>query len=325
MRVLSIPACAGAMVAVVAWILSVGCRPASEPPPAPDSGAATSSTASSGTPVSQEDRPRGQAATLTREDILLKGQLETDGEAVVGEHLVLWIPRGAIPREEAGKLLDELQQGIVAAKKKVGRPDWNRQGDRRVYFYLPDAQFVSHASDGNCAFIPLWRVQERKAPWLHEALHLLLKSDQGNWRARDPQETGQRIPQWLFEGLADALAIEISLAEGLEHYSPLYDVPVDQLDALAARKLREAPSPEVLTVIGGRGRLPELFGPQRAKFAVPFYSGSTSFVRFIAKRHGYPPLLAAINAFGHENATLEQETGESLDSMKAAWLEQIEY
>jgi hypothetical protein len=314
MRMLPIQPSTLATIALLAMTLVAGCNPTGQPVPATGSG-----------PASTPDRLRGQAESLKTEDIFLKDRLEADGEAVVGEHLVLFFPRGSLTGGDAERLLGEFQQGIVAAKEKIGRPDWNHLGDRRLYFYLPDDQLISHASDGNCAFIPLWRIKERKAPWLHEALHLLLNSKRGDWRKVGGRTSGPLIPLWLHEGLAEALAIDISLAEGLKHYSPFYDVPADQLDALAARALREAPSPEVLAVIGGGGRMPELFGPDRVKFAVPFYSGSASFVRFIAKRHGYPPLLAAIEDFQRENETLERKTGESLDSMKAAWLEQIGY
>lgn len=269
------------------------------------------------------DRPYGEAVNASDEDLPLKHDLETDGQVAVGENVVLWFPRGAFPPEDAAKLLAELERGIVAAKKKTGRPEWNYQGDRRVYYYMPDAQFISHAPGGNCAFIPVWRMKERKAPWLHESLHLLLKSGKGDWLEGGRKNAEERMPLWLHEGLADALAIEISLAEGLEYYSPLIDVPADQLDSLASRALRDAPSPEVLAMIGSRGKPLGLFGPERVKFAIPFYNGSASFVRFIAGRHGYGPLLAAIDDFDHENETLEREAGESLTSMKAAWLEQL--
>lgn len=273
----------------------------------------------------QDDRPRGQALNAWDEDLVHKRQLETEGEVVVGEHVVFWFPKGSFATEETTKLAEELQRGIVAAKMKIGRPDWNHKGDRRIYYYLPDARFISRAPGGNCAFIPLWRMKERKAPWLHEALHLLLKSDKGDWLAGDKKKSDEGMPLWLHEGLADALAIDISHAEGLTYYSPLIDVPADQLDALAARTLREAPSPEVLDAIGGRGKPQGLFGPEREKFAIPFYNGSASFVRFIAKRHGYRPLLTAIDDFARENETLERDTGESLAALKAAWLKQIDY
>jgi hypothetical protein len=69
---------------------------------------------------------------LENEDTVRKVRLEKGGEAVVGDDVVLWMPRGAIAREEALKLLEEYQRGIGAAKKKIGRPDWNHRGDRRV-------------------------------------------------------------------------------------------------------------------------------------------------------------------------------------------------
>lgn len=296
----------------------------------PAAGSATAGTSASATPAPgvpavSANRPCGQAVNAWDEDLPRKLALETDGDVVAGAQVVIWFPKGALTPDEAGKLLAEYERGIGAAKRMVERPDWNYRGDGRVYYYLADAKFVSHAPGGNCAFIPLWRAKERQAPWLHESLHLLLKSAKGDWLAGDEEDADQHMPLWLHEGLADALAIDVSQAEGLAYYSPLVDVPIDQLDALAARTLHEAPSPEVLAAIGERGRPQGLFGPERVKFAVPFYNGSASFVRFIAARHGYRPLLAAIDDFGRENETLEREAGESLGAMKAAWLARIGY
>ncbi|MBP7587463.1 MAG: hypothetical protein KBA72_05890 [Thermoanaerobaculia bacterium] len=307
-------------------IFSAGRASAGDPLPDTRPAAPATTAASPVRPtahVSSSDRPYGQASNAWDEDLPRKRQLELDGEVAAGEHVVLWFPKGAFAPEDATKLLAELQRGIAAAKTMVARPDWTYQGDRRVYYYLPDAQFVSHAPGGNCAFIPLWRMKERKAPWLHESLHLLLKSGKGDWLAGDDKRAEERMPLWLHEGLADALAIDISRVEDLAYYSPLLDVPAEQLDSLAARTLRDAPSPEVLAAIGTRGKPQGLFGPERVKFAIPFYAGSASFVRFIVKRHGYAPLLAAIDDFDRENETLEREAGEALAAMKAAWLEQI--
>jgi len=274
-------------------------------------------------PSSQVTRPWGQAENAWDEDIVYKRQLEANGEVAFSDHVAIWYPAGSLTKDEANKLVDELSRGIIAAKKFIGRPKWNYKSDGRIYYYLPDARFISHAPGGNCAFIPLWRMKERKSPWLHESLHLLLKSDKGDWLRGESKVADRRMPLWLHEGLADAIAIDVSQAEGLVYFSPLIDVPVDQLDALAARTLRQAPSAEILDAIGGRGKPQGLFGPQREKFAIPFYNGSASFVRYIAKRHGYKPLLSAIDDYDHENETLERVTGETIKSMKEEWLKQI--
>ncbi len=284
--------------------------------------AGVAGTASAG--ASERPRP-GIARNAWEADLVAKAVLERDGSARAGAHVVLWYPKGGLSDEQAAAIVSRLDAGIGAAKRRIGRPDWRVEGDPRVHFYCPPDSFISHAPGGNCAFIPLWRMREDRSPWLHEALHLLLKSDKGDWLVGDDKNADELMPLWLHEGLADALAIDISLAEGLTYYSPLVDVPADQLDALAASTLRAAPSPDVIAAIGGRGKPQGLFGPERVKFAVPFYNGSASFVRYIAQRHGYEPLLAAIDDFGHENETLERETGESLDVMKAAWLTQIKY
>lgn len=135
-----------------------------------------------------------------------------------------------------------------------------------------------------------------------------------------------RMPLWLHEGLADALAMEISAREGLAYYSPLIDVPAEKLDAFAAAQVRSCPDPtRLLTYIGGRGKMPELFGERRLEFAAAYYAASASFVRSIAHKHGYAALVTAISKCDREHEELERLTGENLASAKGEWLKAIDY
>lgn len=120
--------------------------------------------------------------------------------------------------------------------------------------------------------------------------------------------------------------MEVSAREGLRHYSPLIDAPPEELDELALSRVRACPDPELLLeFVGGRGKLPELFGPRRMEFAPAFYAASTSLVRFIAGLHGYVPLVEANLRFDREHEELERLTGEELIEMKGSWLESIGY
>jgi len=270
------------------------------------------------------DRPRpGITRNAWDEDVAAKQVLDREGAVRVGRDVVLWFPKDSLTDAQASEIVARLDRGIRAAKRRIGKPDWAVEGDRRIHYYCPATYFISHAPGGNCAFIPLWRMREDQAPWLHESLHLLLATPKGDWLARRDSVALQRTPLWLMEGLADALAMQISEEEGIEYFSPLLGVPPDRLDSLAADALHNAPSDSVLAKIGTRGKLPQLFGPDRVKYAVPFYAGSASFTRYIARLHGFQPLLRAIADFDHETETLSRELGEPLDRVKSEWLASI--
>lgn len=269
-------------------------------------------------------RPRpGVVRNAWDEDIAAKQVLDREGAFLVARDVVLWFPMDSLTGEQAARIVARLDHGIRAAKLRIGKPDWQVAGDRRVHFYCPATHFISHAPGGNCAFIPLWRMREDQSPWLHESLHLLLATGKGDWLALEDSVAMRRMPLWLSEGLADALAMQVSEEAGVAYFSPLLGDRPERLDSLAAAALRGAPSDSVLAMIGARGKLPQLFGPDRARYAVPFYAGSASFARFIARGHGFRPLLRAIADFDHENETLARELGQPLERVKSDWLASI--
>lgn len=271
-------------------------------------------------------RPRpGAARHAWDQDLAAKRALDRDGAFRVGVDVVLWFPADSLTDRQAEAVVTRLDRGVGAARQFLNKPDWQVEGDRRVHFYCAPGNFISHAPGGNCAFIPLWRMREDRSPWLHEAMHLLLATPNGDWLAQEDSVALRRMPLWLTEGLADALSMEISERAHLPWYSPLLDTNPASLDSVAAEALRHAPSNSVLSMIGARGKLPQLFGPDRFQYAVPFYAGSASFTRFIARRYGYGPLLRAIAAFDREQETLAAELGAPLERVKAEWLLEIGY
>lgn len=271
--------------------------------------------------LTSDPRPKGVSLHAWPEDVPRKLELETTGVVRTAANVVAWFPAGALSDEATKDIVQRLDRGIAAARKAIGKPAWAFSGDPRVFFYFPDARFVAHAPGGNTAFIPLWRIRDDEAPWLHESLHLLLATPGGDWLARDDADA--RMPLWFSEGLPDALAIQISESEGLRYFSPLWSVPSSGLDELCRTELGSAAGQKVLPSIGAPGKLKDLFGPERVTYAVPFYVCSVSFVRFLAKPRGFAPLLTAIADFGREEATIEREFARSLAEVKAEWLATI--
>lgn len=280
--------------------------------------------------------PIGTSLNAWDDDKPRKESLERNGLAVEGRHIIAWFPREAGSRPDSAQaasppkprltdadrrvIVERLDRGVADAKRFIGKPDWSFRSDTRIYFYFPDANFISHAPGGNTAFIPLWRIRDDEAPWLHEVMHLLIRVD-GDWLSQPDGVAEARMPLWLHEGLAEAISMEVDARTGMMHYSPLIDVPADRLDAFAVEHIRACPDPQrLLAYIGGRGKLPELFGENRMRYAAAFYASSTSFVRYLTRRDGgYQHLLAGIAAFDREAETYEHLSGQSLGTSKQHW------
>lgn len=257
------------------------------------------------------------------EDIIMKEKIEKDGIAEVGTDVVAWFPGEGIQAAQRKTLVAMLDKGVAAVKKFIGNPQWSFTGDSKIYFYFPDEKFIAHAPGGNTVFIPLWRIVEDEAPWLHEAVHLLVQGEGEHWLGQSFDFGNERMPLWLFEGIADYIAMEVSANVGLQFYSPLSDVPKQQLNSQCKLRLDGSPSEKVLETIGARGRMPELFGPNRFEYALPFYNCSTAFVYHLGNHYGPQPLLKAIQNFDREVDVLEEEVGKPLADLKQEWLSKI--
>lgn len=256
------------------------------------------------------------------EDKPAKRALEERGVSERRRHAVAYFPAEAVSPEERAKIVSALDAGIVGIQSLLGTRNWAFENDRRVHFYFPDGQFVSHAPGGNTVYIPLWRIREGKAPWLHEAAHLLLTRE-GHWLSKPDEVADARMPLWLEEGLAESVAMDVAARERLPYFSPVIDVAPEKLDARCEALLRTPIGKTATDRIGGIGKPKALFGPNRFEYAQPFYVCSASFVRYLVARHGYRPLLRAIRAFDDELPTLGREIGVPVEEAKTRWLDSL--
>lgn len=159
------------------------------------------------------------------------------------------MPRGAVAEADQQAWISVVSKGVRAAKAYVGRPDWNFRGDPRIYVYFADAQFICHAPPGNIVYIPLWRMREDQAPWMHETMHLLTASRRGDWFSESEEAQNAGMPLWLHEGLAESLSIDADQLAGLTHYSPVMEVPADGIDQLCRERLESSPASRILAFV----------------------------------------------------------------------------
>ena len=124
--------------------------------------------------------------------------LAKDGARLEGEHVILWFPK-SLALADAEALLNRLEPGVAGLWNRVGTHDWQAVKKGKITYYLSDDMFVSHASGRAAVFVPMARVRDGHAPFLHEATHELLAS------TRTDRTPGTQ-PLWLIEGLPDYIA-----------------------------------------------------------------------------------------------------------------------
>ena len=133
------------------------------------------------------------------------------------------------------------------------------------------------------------------------------------------------MPLWLYEGLPDYLSITVSRTNHLQWYdvfSRSSQMNVDSMFKENMRKRNDTAS-YILSHIGVKGAMPELFSAGRSSFAPGFYHGSCSFVQYIAEHYGLNILLSGIASFQKEEETIEKLSGKPVTTLKQEWLDKL--
>jgi hypothetical protein len=251
--------------------------------------------------------------------------LLNNGLRIVDRNVVAYFPKDSLSQTQMQKIVDTLNIGIKASEKFIHAPmPWQIQDTNSIYtFYFRPDRFISHASMQGYISIPFWRIKNGTSPWLHELIHEMLNSRAGNWLhpGMTDEEADKRVPDWLYEGLADYISLQVSLLNELPRFDVFSRSFSTNTDSLFHEDLKNEKGNYVLSFIGKNGVLPELYSNDRQLYAPAFYHGSCSFVQYIAEHFGLNTLLEGIAAFGNEQETIEKSTGKSLEQIKQMWLD----
>jgi hypothetical protein len=252
-----------------------------------------------------------------RIDVLTRG-----GRRIEGAHLAVWHPPSLLP-SDADRILRRLDPAIAALWTRIGTHDWQAVPKGRLTFYLSDDSFVSHASGRGAVFVPMARVIDGRAPYLHEATHELLASthvDPAPSAAAPPV----RRPLWLTEGLPDYVAQLVATEIGMSEEGPFASGGWSGADRVCAERARTADGATMLPFVGGPGRPEVLFTTERARFAPTFYTCALSFTKFLAGRATLDTLVALFGVPPSETLTrLDTLAGLPLATHRSAWLTAI--
>jgi hypothetical protein len=258
-----------------------------------------------------------QALNWAADDGSRVATLAKDGARLEGENVILWFPK-SLALADAEALLKRLEPGVAGLWSRVGTHDWQTVKKGKITYYLSDDTFVSHASGRAAVFVPMARVRDGHAPFLHEATHELLASTRTD---RTPAGTPARRPLWLTEGLPDYIARLVAANAGMTEAGPFGTPTIAGVDNVCTERARTANGAAMMPYIGGGGRPEVLYTTERSRFAPTFYACSFSFVKYLADQVGLNEL---INLFAFEpadmNARLDRLRGRKLSEWRAEWL-----
>lgn len=253
---------------------------------------------------------------------LIKNGIEVRKGKVIG-----WFPKDSLSGMQMNKILDTLNTGVSAAENFIKAPlKWQVHQKGMPYtFYFRTDSFISHSSGAGFVSISFWRIKEGKAPWLHEAIHEMLNTKAGNYFSDSiPEDVlAKNIPLWLVEGLPDYISMKVSQDYNL----PLYDVFTNSystnIDSICKENLKSSKADSILSFIGKKGAMLELFGNNRQLYAPTFYHCSCSFVKYLADRVGVAPLIESLATYRTEMEELENRVSPSMEELKKQWLIKI--
>jgi hypothetical protein len=200
---------------------------------------------------------------------------------------------------------------------------WQSHNINEPYtFYFRFDSIISHASKAGFVSVSFWRIKSGKAPWLHEALHEMLDTNTGSWfnASISEEEANKEMPLWLFEGLPDYISLKVSQVENLPWYDVFSRSSATNIDSIFMEDMKSDKVSYIISFIGKKGIIPELYSKDRILYAPAFYHGSSSFVQYIVDKYDVEILLNAISSFRKEQEKIEELTGKSIDILKKSGL-----
>lgn len=264
---------------------------------------------------------------LHKGDSLNISYLIANGVKISSGKVTAWFPKDSLPEKKMNEIVIMLNAGINGAVKFINTPlPWQVHNQNEPYiFYFRFDRFVSHASKAGFVSIPFWRIKEGNAPWLHEVLHEMLysKSEQLNSGRMTEKEWDEKFPLWLYEGLPDYISLKVSIKEKLPYFDVFSNSNQNNFDSLFINDINTPKAHYILSFIGSKGVMPELFSNDRFQYAPAFYHGSSSFVKYIAEKYDLNILLSGISTFAQEQETIEKLVGKPIEIIKKEWCNKL--
>ena len=289
----------------------------------------------------QETSPpaSGQRLDWSSDDGKRIATLESTGVRTEGKWAVVWTPAGALEDAERATMIERIDKGVAALRKLIGVHPWQAVRNQRIRYYISDDAFVSHAVGGTeVVLVPLARVKDGRAPFIHEAAHSLLGRvvppdvPPLDGESRDRLQASR--PNWLAEGIAEYFGKSAARLAGVVDGDPFDSGGLEGMDRTCAERSAKPPGERVLPYIGALGAPAELFTTERPKYAPIFYPCSFSFTKHVAKLIGDHELIGLMDLMSRVDRSttpitmtpdgvlprIETLTGKTRGQIRADWL-----
>jgi hypothetical protein len=258
--------------------------------------------------------------------------LTSQGVRLEGRTIIVWLPPDSLPVAQRQRFVDDLDRGVAALRVFVGSHSWQRFTDQKITYYVSPERFVSHATGQAAVFIPIARVTDGRAPYLHEAAHELLAARAPFYPHEHPdpdvaRRFAEAFPLWLFEGLADYVAQAVAAKTGFKEGDVFGIGGLAFADGTCAKRLAEPRGEEILRYIGGPGAPEALFTADRQTIAPTFYACAQSFIKFLVERVDVQSIVGLVPLVPQDRVEegLMRVTKSPVPSLRAEWLRSIGY
>ena len=232
-------------------------------------------------------------------DRQLASTLRESGVKQETDRAVVWYEDGFLSGEEMAEFTAQLDAGILHIEKYLQLPPHAA----KVRYYISNQIEISHSLGGS-VFLPMPRVANHSAPYLHETTHVLVPC--------------RECPMWFSEGLASYVQSYVS-----EHMGG-YDGAIfarrgnHNIDREAAHWMTESRGQAVLPFIGKEEEPPHI-AYDRSNVAAPYYIFSQSFIKHVIEQAGVASLATVFPSSDFDDA-LSSGTGKNTAAWKQDWL-----
>ena len=236
----------------------------------------------------------------TMKDLATIQRIQQNADTYVSDRSILWIEKGYLSKGKAKRLHNKIDDSIREIENFIGiKFDVDAYKADKIEYFIHGKREPSHTIT---AYQPrkymhpvifLTYASEKKAPYVHEAVHIIA----WDWHTL-----------WLKEGLA------IFLNDKLGGY-PSFPNFGRNIDKLAKSNLGYS---SVITKIGQDG-IARFLNQQERRV---FYILSGSFVKYIYENIGIEKLMEIYKEKNTSNA-VEELTGKKLELWKEEWIDSI--
>jgi hypothetical protein len=267
-------------------------------------------------------QPSDRLDSRARDDAFVASLAGDKGMSAAAGRAKVYVPAGAMSREELDALAASLSKGIEAILAVTHSPRSWQRAPAVITYYFHREMAISHAdAPSSRLFIAFPRLKDSQAPLLHEATHVVLSPNR-SYVAAHPEifeaATGDGSV-WLGEGLSTYVGYSAARLSGVAEGDPIGSGDLEHVDSVCSQSLTTPVGAEVVPFIGVEGAPAALSSRERrATIAPAFYACATSFVKFLVAAVGIDAVVDSLWEL-HSEPAIEKAAGKTMDSLRAEW------